>query len=172
MALRPIDIVLALYLTNRPRVRYDQIAEELQVSKSTVHHALARLQGSGLVWHGEQTGRQVNLAALEDLVIHGIRYVFPVSRGARRQRGIPTAHSAGVLQRDLDSDSDPIVWASREGTVVGLAIEPLIPSAPALRERCPDLYELLVLVDAMRVGTPRDCDVASRLFRQHLEIAA
>jgi hypothetical protein len=172
MALRSIDIVLGLYLVKRPHARYDQIAGELKVSKSTVHHSLARLQESGLVWRGEQSGWLVNLAAFEDLVVHAVRYIFPATRGASRQRGVPTAHSAGVLHDDLDPGGDPLVWSSPEGTVLGTAIDPLIPSAPTLRQGCPDLYDMLALVDALRVGTPRDSEVASRLFRQRLGVAA
>lgn len=99
--------------------------------------------------------------------MHGVRYAFP-AQIARRMRGMPTAHSAPILCEALSGHEDPLIWPLRSGTMVGEALEPLIHSAAAIAERTPRLYDLLAIVDTIRVGTARDREVAASLLRQRL----
>lgn len=52
--------------------------------------------------------------------------------------------------------------------MVGEALEPLVPAAAMLAESAPPLYELLTLVDAIRVGTARDREAAGALLGTRL----
>lgn len=168
--LRPLDVPVALSLAIRPNATFADLARDLGVSTSTAHGAVERLTFSGLM--SPMAGRRhaVNLPALEEFLYHGIRYAFPARRG-RRQRGVPTSHSAPALQQELGSAADPVVWASSRGSLVGASLEPLIPGAPALPDRYPELYELLTLVDGLRIGTVRDREASARLLAARLDLA-
>ena len=165
--LQPIDIAVALAIALRPHATYAALAETLEISSSTAHQAVQRLLASGLV-RKVRVGLEANAGALEEFIAHGVRYAFPAHRGSRR-RGVPTAHAAPVLQDSLDGGVDPYVWPSAEGTVVGVALVPLVKTAARLATRHPALYEALALVDAMRVGTARDREVAGRILADRLE---
>lgn len=168
--LRPLDVPVALSLAVRPNATFAELARDLGISTSTAHGAVERLTFSGLM--GAMSGRRhaVNLPALEEFLYHGVRYAFPTRR-ERRQRGVPTSHSAPALQQELGSAADPVVWPSPRGRIVGASLEPLIPAAPELPDRYPELYDLLTLVDALRIGTVRDRKASERLLAERLEAA-
>lgn len=166
--LRPLDIPVALYLAIFPGAPYSDLAHDLQISVSTAHYAVKRLIYSGLARQTLEANRVVNVAALLEFLEHGIRYAFPTHR-QRPRRGVPTAHAAPVLQKYLDAEIDPVVWPTVRGKTVGAAVEPLLESAPELTERCPQVYDLLTLVDALRIGTARDREIASRILKERLE---
>jgi hypothetical protein len=166
--LRPLDVPVALYLALYPARSYGAIAQHLRISPSTAHQAVRRLIYAGLARQMGRERRDVNVAALLEFLKHGVRYAFPTQR-QRPRRGIPTAHAAPALHSELDADAEPVVWAASRGRIVGAAIEPLIASAADLPERCPAVYDLLSLVDALRIGTARDREVAGRLLSERLE---
>ena len=162
VVLQPIDVPVALSLAERPGPTFAELASQLGVSPSTAHASVRRLTAAGLV-QARGARHEVNIAALEEFLIHGVRYAFPPHR-SRRQRGVPTAHSAPALHAVLGGEVDPWVWPSSSGKVVGGALEPLIPAAATFVESAPRLYDLLTLVDAIRVGTARDREVAGGLL--------
>lgn len=164
--LQPIDIPVALSLAGRPGPTFAELGGELGVSPSTAHASVKRLNAAGLV-HSRGAQHEVNLSALEEFLLHGARYSFPPHR-SRRQRGVPTAHSAPVLHSVLNGDIDPLVWPSPSGTVVGEGLKPLIPGAALFAEHAPQLYDLLALVDAIRAGTARDREVAGAILGKRL----
>jgi hypothetical protein len=81
-------------------------------------------------------------------------------------RGIPTAHAAPPLSEKISPDDLPPVWPDPEGKVKGYAIEPLFASVPAVVKTDSGLYELLALVDALRIGRARE----RRLAEQELKL--
>jgi DNA-binding MarR family transcriptional regulator len=166
--LRPLDIPVALYLALYPERPYAELANDLQVSASTAHDAVKRLTYAGLARQSASAQRRVNVSALLEFLEHGIRYAFPAQR-ERPRRGVPTAHAAPILKEALDADTDPVVWPSARSRIVGSAIEPLLKGAVELPLRSPEIYDLLTLVDAIRIGTARDREVASELLRKRLE---
>ena len=65
--------------------------------------------------------------------------------------------------------SDPVpVWPYADGSVRGVALTPLYPSAPAAALRSPALYENLALFDALRMGNARERKLAVKLFEERL----
>lgn len=96
--------------------------------------------------------------ALLGFLQYGIRYVFPQQPGML-VRGIPTAHSAKPLS-DLIQSSEHYVWPSANGTVRGQAIETLYPGMVQAVDNDPLLYEMLALIDAIRVGKSREVNLA------------
>src|SRR5207248_2632953 len=89
---------------------------------------------------------------------HGVKYAFPAEL-KREAIGIPTAYAGPPLASKLVFDQT-IVWPSLEGESEGPAIDPLYPQAVSLPERCPDLYEALTVVDALRIGRVREQELA------------
>jgi hypothetical protein len=165
--LHPVDIPVALHLATSPRASYATLADDLSLSVSTAHDSVSRLMFVGLARLIAKQ-RQVNRSALLELLRHGsLRYFFPAIRD-RNRRGIPTAHAAPAMRGYLDADIDPVVWPTSRGTVIGHAITPLLPRVADLPERCPAVYDLLTLVDAMRIGTARDREIAGKLLTERL----
>ena len=76
-------------------------------------------------------------------------------------RGIPTAHSAPPLSSVIQSDTDAYAWPDDEGTIRGEMIEPLYPRIPKAAKADHAFYELLALVDAIRVGKSREYKIAA-----------
>ena len=131
MVLKPQDIVVVLKLSRfrGKRPPFARIAVELCMSPSEVHAAVKRAQEAHLL-HGRELGERPNVAALEEFLIHGLKYAFPAKRGGVT-RGFPTSYAAEPLVRHIDQgDELPPVWPSPEGMVKGIALEPLYPTVP------------------------------------------
>jgi len=161
MALKPQDVLVALKLVADGELvlPYAQVAADLGMSASEVHAAVRRLQSGKLVVDGE---RRVNRKALCDFLVHGLRHVFPV-RERDPSRGIPTAWAAPAFQSKISGsdDSNP-VWPHPKGSVRGPGVAPLYKSAPDAALKDSRLYDLLALVDGIRLGRARERRMASR----------
>jgi DNA-binding MarR family transcriptional regulator len=153
--LRPLDVPVAMCMSVFSDSSYPDIAYYLDMSPSTAHESVKRLIYAGLVRVVSER-RLVNAADLLEFLEHGVRYAFPAQK-RRPKRGVPTA---------------PVVWPWARGETVGAAIEPLIKSAPELPMRCPRIYHLLTVVDAMRIGDARDREVAGQILRDRLQDSA
>jgi hypothetical protein len=137
----------------------------LFLSPSQVHSALKRLERAGLA--DAQSGRPV-LRAVEEFLIHAVKYVFPAQRG-EMTRGLPTAYAAPPLNGHIAGGSDPQpVWPDFEGEVRGTGFEPLCRCVPKAARRDPVLYQLLALVDALRDGRARERRIAERELSSRL----
>lgn len=124
-----------------------EIAKAMHISIGEVHNALNRLRESGLL---RSDGRRINRRALEEFLIHGVRYAFPAAIGAT-VRGIPTAHAAPVLKEQfLVSGQDMPVWSYLNGTVRGIAFSPLYSKAPEAALEDDNFYALLAITDVLR----------------------
>jgi DNA-binding Lrp family transcriptional regulator len=101
MSLKPQDIMVALKLCSYQRKRPPMsiIAADLKMSPSEVHAAIKRLQQARLL-HGPEMEDKPNLSALEEFLLHGVKYAFPAERGAVT-RGLPTSFAAPPLIRRL-----------------------------------------------------------------------
>jgi hypothetical protein len=159
--LLPHDVVvlakLVCYGGTRPPIA--QLAGELSISPSQAHLSLKRLERSHLI--EAQGGRPV-LRAVEEFLLHGVKYVFPAQRG-EATRGVPTAYAAAPLRDQIvPSDDLPPVWPDAEGTVRGITLEPLHKTVPKAAKKDPILHELLALVDALRDGRARERRIAER----------
>lgn len=91
--------------------------------------------------------------ALLEFLLYGLPYVFPVQPGAQA-RGLATGPSAPPLVATFGPEP-AYVWPSAMGEVWGAAIEPLYAGAPAAARDDAQLYELLALVDALRLNAQR-----------------
>jgi hypothetical protein len=158
--LKPRDIVVLLKVKiAKDKWTYQELAKSLGLSSSEVHTSLKNCDRSGL-YVGRS--RRVLNSALIEFLVHGIRYSFPVKPGAL-VRGIPTAHSAKPLKGFIMANkNNAYVWSSQNGLIRGQAIEPLHKCVPQAVQRDPELYQLLSLVDGLRVGRAREQDFAAQ----------
>lgn len=164
--MRPHDVViLAKIIALGPTDWYAKdVAHSLRISNSEVSESLHRSQYAGLI---DSSKRRVFRQSLLDLLIHGLKYVFPQQPGAITT-GMPTAHSAPVLAGNLVSQ-EPYVWPDPEGTIRGQAIEPLHGAVAAACRKDPRLYDLLALIDALRVGKVREQNLAKDLLKKRFD---
>ncbi|NJO98776.1 MAG: hypothetical protein HC764_24540 [Pleurocapsa sp. CRU_1_2] len=158
--LKPRDILVLLKVKIfKNRWTYQELAESLGISSSEVHGSLKNCDESGLY---VSRSRRVLNSALHEFLVHGIRYSFPAKPGAL-VLGIPTAHSAEPLKGLFMANEDnPYVWSSGNGQIRGQAIEPLHKCVPQAVQKDPELYQLLSLVDGLRVGRAREQDFAAQ----------
>jgi len=163
MNLKPQDIVVVLKLCAYPDARpaMSVIANELSLSPSEVHGAIGRLRASRLL-HGPGLKGRPNISALEEFLIHGLKYAFPAEHG-EVTRGIPTSYAAEPLKSEVSMSNDlPPVWPWPEGNTRGVGLEPLYKSVPRAALRDSNLYQFLALVDAIRDGRARERKIAER----------
>ncbi len=163
MPLKPQDVMVVLKLCSYEGKRppMSMVAADLNMSPSEIHAAIKRLQQARLL-HGPEFQEKPNLSALEEFLLHGVKYAFPAEHG-QVTRGVPTSFAAPPLKDEIASGNElPPVWPWREGEIRGIALEPLYRTAPAVALRDPILYELLALVDAIRDGRARERKIAER----------
>jgi hypothetical protein len=163
-SLKPLDIVVALQLTLAPETTFSDLAAAVGISHGEAHKSVGRLQASRLTRPGR---RAVSSAKLMAFISAGVPIAFPATFGAE-SRGVPTAHSAPPFLSHVSVDADPLVWADPEGPLRGASLVPLFPKASALARSNVPLYELLTLVDSIRIARARESDLATDLLRERI----
>lgn len=168
--MRPQDIVILLKIAMLGERTWQNkdLAASLHISASEVSESLRRSAYAGLF---QRASGQVSRLALLDFLIYGLRFVFPQQPGAIVQ-GIPTAHSAPPLNAVISDGGVRYVWPAARGPVKGQTIEPLYPGAVLAALEDPNLYELLALLDALRVGRARERELARQELQKRLLHAA
>jgi DNA-binding Lrp family transcriptional regulator len=163
---KPQDVLVALKLCLPNESKsFAALAKELGMSASEVHASVARLGEARLV---NVTSRKVNRKPFLDFLKCGVPYVFP-ARLMETTRGVPTAWASGPMAKVFSKSKDNVpVWPEPEGTVKGQALEPLYPSVPFAARNDPTLYDLLSLVDALRIGRARERKFAEKQLEQRL----
>ncbi len=144
---------------------YPQLAHALGMSASEVHAAVKRCAEAGLF---NPHTRQPDRKALQEFLVHGLRYVFPAQPGGPVQ-GLSTSYGAPPLNRKIRFDPHEVpVMPLAGGPTRGPEIRPLYRSAPQAAARDPHLYELLALADALRTGRARERKLAEEAIAEVL----
>jgi len=166
MFTKPQDVVVALKLClGGARRSYAELGQDLGMSASEVHAAVRRLGDARLIAPETQ---KIRREALLNFLVHGVTYAFPASP-KEVTRGMPTAWAAPVLSGKISaSEQIPPVWPDPEGSVQGASVQPLYGSVPGAARRDPALYDLLALVDALRIGRARERNLAEKEITQRL----
>jgi hypothetical protein len=160
-SLHPQDVVVLVKLLSyegrRPPMA--QMGLELSISSSEIHAALKRLALSRLVSSDEN---RPLLEAVEEFLVHGVKYAFPARRG-EVTRGVPTSYAAPPLNKEIEPGSElSPVWPFPKGQRRGVSLEPLYKTVPAAALRDPIFYEMLALIDALREGRARERKFAEK----------
>ena len=174
MQLKPQDILILLKLISLESRKsskdwsYNRLALALFMSPAEVHASIKRSLAARLAIKKDQHIIPF-IKNLEEFIIHGLKYVFIPEQG-NMVRGMPTSHAAAPLKENFIANSEPPpVWPDPEGEVRGLAFTPLYPSAPKAAKNDPVLYELLVLIDAIRSGQIREREWAIKELKARLK---
>lgn len=158
IVLRPQDVVvlLRLSLASDGMPAYAALAAELKLTASEIHAGVERAVAAQLARKDSAGRPAVLLESLRLFVQHGVRYCFPATRG-EMTRGVATGYAAAPLKALIVQPNEPPpVWPHKLGTLRGAAFYPLYPTVPEAALANPALYELLVLVDAVRGGSLRE----------------
>lgn len=178
--LKPQDIVILLKILSTVTLSNTYSAEALSqnvlagllcMSPSEVNAGFKRLILSGLLGSVQRPNKVVYVpikTAAEECLVSGVKYFLPVRLGAYT-RGIATGYAAPVFEKYIVLGDDPIpVWPYGDGNQRGVALEPLYRSVPQSLAKYPDqlFYEMLALVDAIRIGRVRERNIAIDLLKE------
>ena len=111
MNLLPQDvlIMIKLVVSSREGWTYNRIAHELNMSPSMAHSGVKRAIQARLFDPNRKRPRR---KALEEFLIHGMKYAFPPDIGSLT-RGIPTAFASPAFEGHLSYDPEEICVALR-----------------------------------------------------------
>lgn len=139
------------------------LSHALHISISEISESLNRSQLASLIDYNK---KKINRHSLMEFLEHGVRYVFPQQPGTLA-RGIPTAHSHPVMKNIFISEMN-YVWPDVKGEVMGLMIEPFYPKQVEAIKQDSIFYELLALVDVIRVGRVREVKYAVTELKKYI----
>lgn len=164
--MRPHDIPILLKIIAKGKQTWHMkdLAYELEISASEISESINRSVIAGLIGSDKKSIKKL---ALMDFLRYGLRYVFPQQPGAL-VRGMLTAHSAPPLDEVILSH-EKYVWPYAQGTSRGQALEPLHPQTPQACLKDGLYYELMALLDALRVGKTREQKLAFQMIKERIE---
>jgi DNA-binding Lrp family transcriptional regulator len=166
MNMKSQDVVVALKLcTITKSFTYAELAKSLGMSASEVHASIHRLINARLVDPDKKT---VHREPFRNFIVHGVPYAFPAN-AKEMTRGMPTAWTAPVMHDDILGEDDPVVWPESEGIRRGASVKPLYRSVVEASRNDDELYDLLALVDSIRLGRARERKIAEEKLAQKLE---
>jgi hypothetical protein len=168
LTLKPQDVLVlfAVFLASGREWVIAEIANRACLSISETHAAIRRLEVCRLL---DPVSRRVIIAAAEEFVLHGLKYVFPAELEGKTVRGMPTAHSALPLVTQVVSDATAAcVWPCAYGQSRGMSVIPLYKTVPDAAQKDPRLYELLSLADALCMGRVREQELAAKMLVERL----
>jgi hypothetical protein len=170
MVLKPQDVlvVLKLLALGQQPWSYAGLAGQLGMSASQLHSAVKRALAAQLA---VRKGDDIvpHLRNLEEFLVSGLKYVFVPQQG-ELTRGMPTGYAAPPLSKHFAASQEPPpVWPHPKGAARGMSFSPLYALAPRAAQADARLYELLVLVDAIRGGRAREREVAIKELKKRLE---
>jgi DNA-binding transcriptional ArsR family regulator len=163
--LKPQDVVILLKIIalGDKSWFHHTLAQDLGMSQSEVSQSLNRSKYAGLI---DDSRKKVNKIAFTEFLIHGVAYAFPQQPGAL-VRGVLTAHAAEPLNKIINA-TEKYVWPYAKGLERGQSIEPLYSTIVEATLNDKDLYELLTMVDAIRVGRAREKEIAKKELEKRI----
>lgn len=169
LSLKPQDLVVAVKLAaNRHRdFVLATLAEELGMAISAVHGSIRRAEQARLLSRSGGSVRAIR-GAVKEFLIHGAKYAFPAFLGSTG-RGMPTTVGAPALVEFFDQTKVlPPVWPDPNGEMWGPTVVPLHSSVPGAAGRDKEFYDLMALLDAIRLGAARERELAAAAIEERL----
>ncbi len=169
MPLKPQDLIVALKLAiSSPPASYADLAASLGLNASEVHTAVQRaiqaqlLQDTAhdaLAKNSRLANIRIHRQNLLEFTVYGAKYAFAAETTSTTV-GVPTSHSAPVFSGVFAPGSDDWVWPFATGSCKGVGLLPLHPCVPTAALADMQLYAVLALLDALRVGRARERKLA------------
>ncbi|NCI50924.1 hypothetical protein GWC95_13405 [Sediminibacterium roseum] len=163
--MRPHDVVILLAIITKKKDPWlvKDLAAELCISQSEVSESLNRSHFGGLFI---PQLRSVNRLTFFEFLKAGLPCVFPTKPGMM-VNGIVTAHSHPVMKKRIVS-SELYVWPELGGKDRGFAIDPFYEKQVLAAKKDDELYKLLAMVDALRVGRTRERTIAAEILNESI----
>ena len=163
--MRPQDIVILLKIVSKRKQIWQNkdLAYELFLSQSEVSESLNRSMIAGLI---NSEKEKVHRQSLLEFIRYGVHYVFPVIPGGL-SHGVLTAHSHSLMRAEFASEQN-YVWPEVGGKEMGLTVEPLYKDVVKAIKKDENLYNLLALVDVLRVGRAREINYALPILKTRI----
>lgn len=169
--LKPQDIVVIIKILTLEAEFQSQreLSVSLKISLSEINAAIKRSIVCGLLISDHGNKMVVNVTALQEFLLHGIKYVFPAIKG-RIARGVQTCLIIENGKIPFYEEKDSYVWPDSHGKVRGASIAPLYKSVPKVVADVKNqkLYSILCIIDILRVGSARERDIAKQNLNQIL----
>jgi hypothetical protein len=121
-------VVLKLCSYERKRPPMSMVAADLNVSPSEIHAAIKRLQQARLL-HGPEMQEKPKLSAIEEFLVHGVKYAFPAEHG-QVTRGLPTSFAAPPLKVKLPQVMNSLPFGHGERGKPGASLSNLYIGPP------------------------------------------
>lgn len=163
--MRPQDIVvlIKIILLEGQEWQFQDIARAIFISPAEVSESVNRSAFAGLINHER---RKVFRNAFFEFLQFGMPYVFPQAPGPMT-KGMATGHSHKYFKSSIVSN-EIYVWPDPNGKDYGQAIEPLYYNQVKAAKDDNQLYEILAMLDVIRVGKNREKKVAVNYLRKLL----
>lgn len=163
--MRPQDIVvlIKIILLEGQEWQFQDIARAIYISPAEVSESVNRSAFAGLINHER---RKVFRNAFFEFLQFGMPYVFPQAPGPMT-KGMATGHSHKFFKTSIVSN-EMYVWPDLNGMDYGQAIEPLYNNQVKAAKEDSLLYEILAMLDVIRVGKNREKKVAVNYLRKLL----
>ncbi len=169
MGILPQDIVVLIKLIVLKNKKWSlaSLASDIGLSASQVHYAINRCIKARLVWNSE--GQTIPVVGnVEEFLLHAVKY-FCIPKRGEQTRGMPTIWAAPPLKKYFRTNELPPVWPDADGTSKGFAFEPIHKCAVIAAKNDNQVYELLVLLDALRDGRARERNIAVETLKERLK---
>lgn len=160
-------VVLIALIGEDAAIPYQEISDRAQISLSEAHASVKRLQAVALLNQERRTIRR----NVEEFLLHGMRYLFPMRMEGGWGKGLPTAYAAPVAEAEFAAVGRIPIWSDAENPgegVDGVAVEPIYRSVPRAARRNRALYDRLALVDMLRGGRIRERRFAESKLKEML----
>ncbi len=164
-----ILVLLKVLCEGRKKWKYESLQVDLHLSVSAIHRSLERCVRARFI--SPSPFNDIYILNISEFLIHGIAYTFAIEPG-KLTRGIATAHSAPPLNEKIISEKEIYVWPYLKGKLRGQSIEPLMKHVPEIVQHDKSLYEILALIDAIRIGRTREKEIAANLLKEKLQFYA
>lgn len=158
------DVVVLSVLMGKSEssLSYQAISKAAKISVSEVYASVKRLQGCDLL----SLDRTIKKRNVEEFLLHGLRYAFPLKSTGELAYGIPTSYAAPVSANEFAVSGNVPVWKSPNGKVLGRSCEPIYPTVPDAAAVNPGLYDCLAIIDMLRGGHLRERKFAERKIKE------
>jgi|EndMetStandDraft_5_1072996.scaffolds.fasta_scaffold168858_2 hypothetical protein len=169
LTLKPQDLIVALKIRVNPDREFllATLAQELEMAVSAVHGSIKRCEQARLLTR-VGGGMRAMRPALAEFMIHGARYAFPAVMGGL-SRGMATSIAGPSLRSHFDQAGGmPPVWPDVHGNAYGPSLVPLHYTVPAACRMDEKLFDVLSLLDAMRIGAARERELGSAMLEERL----
>ena len=153
---------------------YRGLGGSLGISHGEIGNSIKRLLESKLIVPAAHEAFYIGLPYqlvipnMKDWLLCGIKFYLPAATQSFGQ-GIPTSWSNPDVQSMMVPRDPPHVWLSPGGKVAGEGVVPFYAKQPLAATNDRNLHYILSLIDAVRLGKPRELKIAKELISEFLD---